>query len=255
MLVVTQTHECFYRPLLTSGYAPNTVIQPENRGTAAAILYGLLRLAKLAPSTAVAVFPCDHYVSDGPLFMHHVDLAFQIVSSRPDLIVLLGITPDHPEPNYGWIDPSEALAVGGTPLFRVRRFWEKPGRAAADRLQREGCLWNSFVFVARLSALIRAIMRAAPELCSAFTSLRSSLGANEEGQAVRELYKNLEPVDFSRQVLERCPEGLMVLPVCDVGWCDLGEPDRVLKIVHRTNAQPPWIRSNFSESGGLLLTR
>ena len=159
LIVVTQACECSYRPLLTNGSVANIVIQPENRGTAAAILYGPLQLAKLAASTVVAVFPCDHYVSNASLFMHHVDPAFQIASSWPDLIVLLGVTP-----NYGWIDPSEAIAVGGTPLFCVRRFWEKPGRTAAERLQREGCLWNSFVLVAHDSALILAIKRASPGL-------------------------------------------------------------------------------------------
>jgi len=250
LIVVTRAHECFYRPLLTNGCAPNMVVQPENRGTAPAILYALLRLAKRFPRAVVAVFPCDHYVSNDTFFMRHAELAFHAVAARPDQIVLLGITPDYPEPNYGWIDPSEALA--GTPLFRVRRFWEKPGPTAAGRLQRAGCLWNSFVFVAHLSTLILAIMRAAPALCSAFTSLRSSLGTTTEEESVRQLYKSLSPSDFSKQVLEKCPEGLAVLPVCGVDWSDLGEPDRVLDIVHRTNAKPRWIRSDLSDPNGRL---
>ena len=76
LVVVTKAHERFYRPLLTNGSAAQLVVQPQNRGTAPAILYALLRLAKLAPRAAVTVFPCDHYVSDNQLFMHHVELAF-----------------------------------------------------------------------------------------------------------------------------------------------------------------------------------
>ena len=40
------------------------MVQPENRGTAAGILYPLLRLAELAPEASVALFPSDHHVSD-----------------------------------------------------------------------------------------------------------------------------------------------------------------------------------------------
>jgi mannose-1-phosphate guanylyltransferase len=243
LVAVTQEHERFYRPLLTNGGASKLVVQPQNRGTAPAILYALLRLAKRVPRTAVAVFPCDHYVSDDRLFMHHVELAFQVIASRPELIVLLGITPDHAEPNYGWIDSGDGFGVDGAALFAVRRFWEKPGRAAAQTLLRQGCLWNSFVFIAQLSTLILAIMRAAPALCSTFASLRSSLGMMAEDEAVRRLYDKLPSVDFSRQVLEKCPEGLAVLPVCGVDWSDLGEPDRVLELVHRIDARPSWIRS------------
>ncbi len=243
LIAVMQEHERFYRSLLTNGCASKLVVQPQNRGTAPAILYALLRLAKRVPRTTVAVFPSDHYVSDDQLFMHHVELAFQIITSRPELIVLLGITPDPAEPNYGWIDPGDGFGVDGMALFTVRRFWEKPGRAGAQTLLREGCLWNSFVFIAHLSTLILAIMRAAPTLCMAFAFLRSSLGTAAEDEAVRRVYDNLPSVDFSRQVLEKCPEGLTVLPVCGVDWSDLGEPDRVLELIHRIDAGPSWIQS------------
>ena len=163
--------------------------------------------------------------------------------------MLLGITPDHAEPNYGWIDAGDGFGVEGAALFAVRRFWEKPGPGAPHTLLREGCLWNSFVFIARLSTLILAIMRAAPALSSTFASLRSSLGMAGEDEAVRRLYENLPPVDFSRQVLEKCPEGLAVLPVCGVDWSDLGEPQRVLEIVRRTDAKPRWTRSLDPDQG------
>ncbi len=45
--------------------------------------------------------------------------------------------------------------------------------------------------------------------------------------AVRRVYATMGPVDFSRDVLERCPAMLAVLPVSGVAWTDLGEPERV----------------------------
>jgi hypothetical protein len=50
----------------------NLVIQPANRGTAAAILFGLLRLSHIQRISTVAIFPSDHYLSNDVVFMRHV---------------------------------------------------------------------------------------------------------------------------------------------------------------------------------------
>ncbi len=142
LTVLTRSHERHYRDLLR-GTLPeeNLVIQPENRGTAPAILYALLRLSKFARDACVASFPSDHFVSDDREFMRHVDLAFDAVGTQPEMTVLLGITPHAAESGYGWIEPGE-LVLRHSPLFRVRRFWEKPRSDIAAELMRAGCMWN-----------------------------------------------------------------------------------------------------------------
>src|SRR3972149_2659550 len=56
---------------------------------------------------------------------------------------------------------------GGTALYRVRRFWEKPAPALARDLFARGCLWNSLIVVARVPALLALIRGAAPGLAAA----------------------------------------------------------------------------------------
>jgi hypothetical protein len=41
--MVTRSHECFYEPLLADAPPESVLVQPTNRGTAPAILYGLLK--------------------------------------------------------------------------------------------------------------------------------------------------------------------------------------------------------------------
>src|SRR5262245_65266171 len=48
LAVVVRHHERFYAPFLAEVPSQRLVVQPENRGTAPAILYGLLRLNALA---------------------------------------------------------------------------------------------------------------------------------------------------------------------------------------------------------------
>ncbi|MGH7906536.1 MAG: sugar phosphate nucleotidyltransferase, partial [Candidatus Binataceae bacterium] len=216
LTVLNRAHENLYRPMLRGISERNLVVQPANRGTAPAILYGLLRSAKLANVDSIAIFPSDHYVSDDALFMRHVDAAFEVVKRRSDLMVLLGITPDGPEVEYGWIEPDKPMALGPytlNPFSRVRRFWEKPQLAAAQRLLRKGCLWNSFVMVAPLTALYNLLKKALPGLCGFFQNVRQAIGTPLEDTAAQELYMRLPDISFSHRVLASHPRELAVLPV------------------------------------------
>src|SRR5437899_2698443 len=82
LTVVTRKHERYFRPALVDAAPGTVVVQPEARGTAIAVLYALLRLEALGSTSAVAVLPSDHYVSDDGVFMTHVLSAFKIVQSR-----------------------------------------------------------------------------------------------------------------------------------------------------------------------------
>lgn len=239
---LARKHGRYFRPLLRGVLSERLVVQRENRGTAAAILYSLLRLSMVAPDGQVALFPCDHYVSDDPIFMRHVEMAFSALDTDRDLIVLLGITPDAPESDYGWIKPSRQLGTGASPVLGIRRFVEKPPIEVARRLWSGGeYLWNSFVLIARVSTLLELIGRKLPAMFRAFEACRSVLGSNCEDDAFERLYASLEPKDFSHDVLtNQVPCNLGVLPVVGLNWSDLGNPSRLLATLGRLKLRPEW---------------
>jgi mannose-1-phosphate guanylyltransferase len=241
--VVVRAHERYYAPLLSGVPAPGLVVQPENRGTAPAILYGLLSLDALVPTGAVAIFPSDHYVSDDDLFMAHVAAAFHAARLRPDLAILLGSVPRTPEPEYGWIEPAYAMPIEPRGrLSRVRQFWEKPPPALARKLLGLGCLWNTFVIVASVRTLLALVKEALPDLYERFAAIRPAMGTSSEQEAVRALYAQIPSIDFSRHVLATCPANLAVLALNGVEWDDLGEPRRVMARLARIGMRPEWIR-------------
>ena len=238
LIVVTKSHESFYEPLADT--VPNDLLveQPENRGTAAAILYALFRIAKRSPQAAVAFFPSDHYFSDDEAFMSHVESAFEAARKRPETVVLLGITPSGPEVEYGWIEPHESiLASVPRSITRVRRFWEKPTSSIARNLMERGCLWNSFVMVGRVDALLKMTQQASPEAYSMFAAISPSFGTIFERSAVHKAYSKIPEVNFSHEVLARRPNDLAVMRVDDIEWNDLGEPTRVLSTLARVRMQ------------------
>jgi len=242
LYVVNRAHENFYRPILHGEPSANLIIQPSNRGTAPAILYSLLRIAARDPNAVVAFFPSDHYISDDAKFMAQIRTALDTAAVRRDLIMLLGLEPESPEVEYGWIEPSQAIR-GHAHIFGVRRFWEKPSRMLAQVLQLRGCLWNSFVMVASVQALLDIIESAIPELYRSFAALTPLLGTAAEVKAIELLYSRLAEINFSHQVLALKPERLAVLKVTGVRWNDLGEPKRVMASLDMAGVRPQWIET------------
>jgi mannose-1-phosphate guanylyltransferase len=110
----------------------------------------------------------------------------------------------------------------------VNRFWEKPDAKLATALFKRGCLWNSFVMVGRVRALLETTRSALPTLYAQFTEIAPVFQTPAERHASRGIYSQIEETNFSHDVLARRPQDLSVLRVADVGWSDLGEPTRVL---------------------------
>ena len=187
----------------------------------------------------MAIFPSDHYFSDDAAFMAHVETAFDVVRDREDLIILLGIEPEGPEGEYGWIEPASPVSAEDSgALHRVRRFWEKPDPVFAGRLLERGCLWNSFVMVGRVRAFLSMIRRAVPELYGQFDTVLPAINTPQEERAVGALYSLLLDTNFSHRVLASSPQSLAVLRVGRVSWSDLGKPGRVLSVMAEVGLNP-----------------
>ena len=231
-VVLTRTHERFFKELLNDCTADRRLIQPENKGTAPAVLLSLLRIAQIAPEGVVAFFPSDHHFTEEARFMSEVEMALDLVEAEPSLITLLGVTPEHSEEQYGWIEPvKSSVKQDEQRVFRVRRFWEKPSRNVAQRLMRSGALWNTFVMVGHVKALLDIIFWTLPDLYRTLSSAGDLLGSRDEDQVLSELYSNIPSLNFSTEVLSRRPDQLSVLKLSNVGWTDLGEPQRVASTI------------------------
>ncbi len=241
--VVTNRHREYFGPL-ESELAPGClVVQPDNQGTVAGIVYPVMRIQHLAGDVPIAILPSDHDVTDDRAFMIHVESAVTLVRKLPDHVVLLGIEAEEPETEYGWIEPERLpLSVEGPPVFGVRRFWEKPSATLARVLLERGCLWNSFVMVGWASALLNCVCTAAPDVLVEFAPLRRALGTPEEDAVAEMVYAHLTPLSFSARVLARVPERLLAMRVKGVGWSDWGHPARVVASLRRTGRQPYWLK-------------
>ena len=76
-----------------------------------------------------------------------------------------------------------------------------------------------------------------PEMYEAFAAITPVFETVHEHKALAALYSHIDDSNFSHQVLAVRPEDLMVMRVGDVGWSDLGEPNRVLSALARIGVQ------------------
>jgi len=148
--------------------------------------------------------------------------------------VLLGIAPDGPETEYGWIEPGSPLSLPGAcvgKISRIRRFLEKPSAEVARDLYDRNYLWNSFVLIANPATLLSLIAKATPELYETFSGVRPFFGGAAEAEILQTIYRDLPTTDFSASVLAAFPAEFSVMPVKGISWSDLGDPKRMVAAI------------------------
>jgi mannose-1-phosphate guanylyltransferase len=141
ILVVVAAERAAQAQRQLAGQGPvDVVAQPSNRGTGPGILLPLARVMARDPGARVVVMPSDHYVRDEARFEHSIRLASL---ASDDQVALIGAVPDHAETQYGWIVTGRTLAAQRGSV--VSHFCEKPPAVLAERLLRQGALWNTFI--------------------------------------------------------------------------------------------------------------
>jgi mannose-1-phosphate guanylyltransferase len=237
--IVAHQHRRWWQPAFLR--AENLIVQPHNRGTANGILLSLLSILEREPFANIVFVPSDHYVADEAVLSRALRGAVQRINSSSEF-VLLGIEPDDPDPELGYIVPGAALERSH---FHVRQFVEKPSRERAQDLIAQGSVWNSFIFTAAGNALLGLFRNCYPQLVEDMaTALAHCRGEEPPGTALCALYERLPEVDFSRHIIEAAAHRMSVGMVPRCGWSDLGTPKRVAATLKRLRSTPPPVATN-----------
>ena len=191
----------------------NVVAEPRPAGTAAALAWAAAEIERRAGGDAVMIcVHADWAIGDEPGFRDTLARAAE-VAERSHALVTVGIVPTRPDPGFGYIQPADASTGADAPhgARRVARFVEKPDRANAERMVREGYLWNSGIFVWRVGDFLAELRRHTPEVAPALDAA---------GGDARAFFAAVKPISVDVGVLERSDK-VRVLPG-DFGWDDVG---------------------------------
>lgn len=234
--VVARQHRRWWESELADLPTNNVIVQPENRGTAAGILLPLLWITGRDPDARLVFLPSDHHVASEETLYESIVDAVSCAPSPNSEMVLLGVQPERPETDYGWIVPQP---WGDRRLRRVARFREKPSPATAATLFEQGALLNTFILIAGGRFLLDLFETALPQLWHSFRPvLDKTKGSSRLGRDLYHIYDSVPTLDFSKDLLEQAAGSLWVHTVPGCGWRDLGAPERLTDHLIAQGRQP-----------------
>ena len=194
----------------------NILAEPVGRNTAPCIGWAAVHVRHRDPNGILAVMPSDHLVADTETFLASVRTA--VSAANEGSMVTFGITPDHPETGFGYIEMGDETRPG---IRRVERFVEKPDLKTAEAYLAAGNFsWNSGMFFFSAQKILAEIERQMPKLHAGLEEIAAALAAGDESEVLHRVFPNLpaESVDYG--IMEGA-EGILCVPV-DFGWSDLG---------------------------------
>ena len=229
VVVVAREQAAAARAQLAPYRGIDLVVQPRSLDTGPGVLLPVAHVLARDPGARVIVAPADHHVPN-PRPMLSALAAAMVDPAVRDRLALVGVAPDDDEPDYGWIVRGERLSSRGRAgrpggAWHVAQFREKPDRETAAALRARGALWNTFLFTAPGWVLWDLARRHLPAQTYALDRYRRAL---ELRDVLAQVYTEMSPANFSRDVLERAAD-LAVMPVAGTGWCDWGAPQRVFE--------------------------
>ena len=206
----------------------NFLAEPQGNNTAPCIGLAALEVVARDPRAVMVVLPADHWVADVSGFRSSIKSAVEI-ATRHDSLVTIGIRPNYPETGYGYIMKGKPL--GGKPgAYHVKRFHEKPSVVVAQRLIRQGSLWNSGIFVWQAATLLELMRSYQPIISKGLEQIKKATGGKSLGAPTPQIrsivareYKKMPNISIDYAILEKAgSEGKVITLEADFGWSDVG---------------------------------
>ncbi|MEO8144094.1 MAG: mannose-1-phosphate guanylyltransferase, partial [Betaproteobacteria bacterium] len=162
LVICNEAHRFLVQDQLAeAGVTAHIVLEPEGRGTAAAVAVAALLHEKDDP--VLLVLASDHAIRDLEAFNGAVRRAAGVAASG--MLATFGITATRPDSGFGYIERGEALPDGA---FRVARFVEKPSEDKARAMIAAGKVyWNSGMFAFGARRVLEELGRYRPDILEA----------------------------------------------------------------------------------------
>ena len=226
-VVTSAAYQKYIREQLPAIPDEQILLEPVARNTAPCIAYVSWKIARRYPDARVVVAPSDAYVPDIKAFAKTVNDALAFLGTA-ESIVTIGITPDNPCTEYGYIHVDSA-AEG---IAKVSEFKEKPSLEVAEQYLAEGgYFWNAGIFVYGVQTMIAQLREYAPSIAALMDELAPSLYRAGEQSALADIFPRCEKISIDYAVMERSP--LVFMAPSSWSWSDLGSFEAIEKVTGR----------------------
>ena len=196
----------------------NILCEPVGRNTAPCIGLGAIHMEKKYGDGIMMVLPSDHLIKYTSIFVNTLSDACAVAEQAPNLVTL-GITPDSPETGYGYIKflPDQSLGRA----FAVDRFVEKPNlETAKEYVASEQYLWNSGMFIWKISTILDNIREYLPEMYEGLCRIRDTAGSKEYEHVLECEFEAFQSESIDYGIMEKS-KNIYILTGA-FGWDDVG---------------------------------
>lgn len=219
--VITQTQwGDLVREQLPELAEEHLLLEPIRKQSATATYYGLLSLETETDQDAVVILPCDHFVLDRERFDESIEQALR-GAVQTKALVIMGVKPTRPEPNYGYVQYVDNPAAGSEEvLFHVKTFTDQPSQELANTFFRSGDFaWYTGIKVGGKEAFLDLYRRWMPDLVEVFSEFEAIKDPLLRKSLIDKIYPRCESVSFREGILDKA--GTLLLQLGDYGWGDL----------------------------------
>lgn len=230
----------------------NYLIEPEGRGTAAAIGLAAIHLRRLDPSAVMMVLTADHAIALVDPFQQALRAA--AAAARAGHLVTLGIPPTYPSTGYGYIRQGKPLmAAEGLQVFAVERFVEKPDLETARAMLAEGMhSWNSGMFIWTVERILEEFRRQMPVLMDQLEEIAAAIGLPGYESVLARVWPGIQKQTIDYGIMEHANR-VAVVPA-EIGWIDVGSWASLYDLLPADGDGNRWTGPHLSiDSQGLLV--
>ena len=195
----------------------NILSEPAARKTAPCIAFAAAVIKKKYEDAIMMVLPSDHLIGLEDIYINTLKKAVKVASQGENLVTI-GITPEYPETGYGYINFG---AEDDNGAYIVERFVEKPDLATAELYFSSGkYLWNSGMFVWKLSTILGNIKDLMPDIYEGAAKIGEAYGTSQFNEILVKEFMAFrsESVDFG--IMEKA-KNIYTIPG-SFGWDDVG---------------------------------
>jgi mannose-1-phosphate guanylyltransferase len=208
----------------------NILVEPTPRGTASVVGLAAVALEKRDPESVMAVLPSDHYIKNTGIFQQTLHNGISL--AEDGYLVTIGISPTIPSTGYGYIQRKEPLFGNyDFPVFKVRRFTEKPDPQMAKKMVESGNYsWNSGMFIWRSDRILKEIDHYMPDLMARLKNISAAWNSPRRDMVLHSEWPQISPQTIDYGIMEQA-DNVAVLPADGLGWSDVGSWDSLFDVL------------------------
>ena len=200
-IATNRDYKALVREQLPEVPEENILCEPVGKNTAPCIGLGAEHMKKKYGDAMMLVLPSDHLIKYNTIFINTLEDAIDVAAEGKNLVTI-GITPDAPETGYGYIRLKSNERCRRA--FKVDRFVEKPDlERAKEYLASEEYLWNSGMFVWKVSTVLENLQKYLPDTFAGLERIGAAVGTADE-QAVLEKEFSAFKAEIARSIGSIC---------------------------------------------------